>query len=112
MTMQTTITVHHVDLTPAERLWLSEINKRMQHYFRSLISLRWDIRESARFYATSCNVHAGSGYFRAQASANRVGAAMDLAFDKVVRQRRRARVKAVTARTRAKVSRAGRQFME
>ncbi len=46
--MQTITTFHHVELTSAERLRLSELNERMPQYFRTLISLKWDIRESAR----------------------------------------------------------------
>lgn len=98
--MQTTLTVHDVNLSAAERLRLGELNARLQRYFRKLVTLSWEIRDSAHQYVVRCSVHSLSGYYRARASADSAGAALDQVFDKLVRQRRRTRAISIRARKR------------
>jgi ribosome-associated translation inhibitor RaiA len=103
--MDTRINTTNITLTPAEQGRIRTLNGRMARYFRKLLSLTWTFSGTKDACTVSCSVHSQSGYFRARVTAERAGAAMDLAFDKVVRQRRRERVKAVTGRSRAGATR-------
>lgn len=99
--MDIRISTKNVELTPGEQRRLRKLNERMARYFRKFLGLSWGFSSTKNACTASCSVHSQSGYFRSRATADRAGAAMDLAFDKVVRQRRRQHVKAVTRRSRA-----------
>lgn len=106
--MDTAMTFHNTPLTLSERRRIKLLNTKMQRYFRRIIALSWDFQRTGRSFEARCHVHAGSGYYRAHVTADRAGTAMDLAFDRIVRQRRRARAKSVTARARDAAGLAGR----
>lgn len=103
--MDTRISTTNIALTPDEQTRLRTLNRRMARYFRKMLTLSWGFSGSSKACTARCSVHSQSGYFRAHATAGRAGAAMDLAFEKVVRQRRREHVKAVTGRARAGANR-------
>lgn len=98
-------TTRNVVLTPSEQRRLRALSGRMSRYFRNLLALNWSFSGTKDACTASCGVHSQSGYFRSRVKADRPGAAMDQAFDKVVRQRRRERVNAVTGRSRAGATR-------
>jgi len=101
--MDTTTTLRNVVLTPTEKRRLPKLNERMRRYFRRVSTVNWSFDKTGRSYAASCIVHAHSGIYRARGNGERPGEAMDQAFDKVVRQRRRVRAQKVTARQRTGV---------
>lgn len=105
--MDTAMAFHNTPLTPSERRRINLLNTRMQRYFRHIIALSWDLQKTGRAFEACCHVHAGSGYYRAHVTADRAGTAMDLAFEKIVRQRRRVRARSVTARARSTAGPAG-----
>ena len=98
--MQSTLFLHHVHLSAVEQRHLVALNSRMERYFRKLMTLSWGVRESAREYSVGCTVHSLSGYYRARATAASVGSAVDLAFERIVRQRRRKQAAQLRARHR------------
>jgi ribosomal subunit interface protein len=99
--MDIKLQTRNIDLTPAEQRRLRELNKRMSRYFRKILAVSWTFADSSSGATASCSVHAQSGHYRSKVSAERAGAAMDMAFDKIIRQRRRTRVRTVTARARS-----------
>jgi ribosome-associated translation inhibitor RaiA len=103
--METRINTKGITLTPAEQDRIRTLDGRMSRYFRKLLSMTWTFSGTKDACTASCGVHSQSGYFRSRVTAERAGAAMDLAFEKVVRQRRRERVKAVTERSRTGATR-------
>lgn len=103
--MNTKINTRHITLTPAEQGRMLTLNRRLPRYFRKLLSLSWAFTGRKDACTARCDVHSQSGHFRSRVTAERPGAAMDQAFEKVVRQRRRERVKAVTGRNRAGAAR-------
>jgi ribosome-associated translation inhibitor RaiA len=99
--MDTTITVRVARLTPAEQRRLREVGERLKRYFRSAITLHWDLGVDGPSFVASCRVHSRSGYYRARATADRLGEAIDIAFERVTRQRRRVHKQVKKKRTRA-----------
>ncbi len=99
--MDLRIVTRNAELTPAEQRRLRDLNARMTRYFRKIVTVSWTFSAAAVGFTAGCSIHSQSGYYRSRASAEKIGAAMDMAFEKVVRQRRRKRVKSVTARSRA-----------
>jgi ribosome-associated translation inhibitor RaiA len=96
--MDKTITVRNTELTYAERRRLRALIARMPRYFRHLKATHWRFSAVSDLSAVSCSAHSQSGVFRARATAARPGAAMDLVYDKIVRQRRRSRANSVKRR--------------
>ena len=87
--MQTTLTLHRAELTPAERDRLAEMSERLNLYFRNVMTVRWVIDRVAKMYDVTMKVHARSGYYYARTHADRAGKGIDFVFDRIVRQRRR-----------------------
>lgn len=85
-------------LSAAERLRVRKLSERLKRYFKRIVALEWDFSADGRACVAVCRVHSASGYYRAKTQASRFGEAADLAFDHLVRQRRRARGKRATRR--------------
>ena len=55
--MNATLLAPHVELPPEDRVNLAHLNERMPRYFRRLIALNWEVKETTRTYAASCSAH-------------------------------------------------------
>ncbi|MEO8445238.1 MAG: HPF/RaiA family ribosome-associated protein [Gammaproteobacteria bacterium] len=87
-------------LSAPAREKLEGINARLQRFFRSVISVSWTFARQRDTWRANCQVHGRSGHYRAVAQADTARAAMDEIYERLVRQRRRARRKVLAKRRR------------
>ncbi len=92
------VTAGGATLSPIERQHVRTLVGRVTAHFRKILSLEWAFGREGHGYIATCRVLASSGYFRATALASSHAEAMDQVADAVLRQRRRALKKAISAR--------------
>ena len=82
----------------AEERRLYQMSARFSRYFNEIASIDWAVSRAGRDCLVTCKVHARSGFYRVEGVAESFGRAIDEALDRVVRQRRRRKAIAETAR--------------
>ena len=93
------IYVHSVKpLSPAARQKLEDVNEKLGRFFRSIISASWVFVQEHGNWEVRCQLHGRSGRYRVVVEATTARDAIDAAYEKLVRQRRRARRKAISKR--------------
>ncbi len=65
------------------------LSRRFDRYFRRVVSVDWVLDSESHERVVRCRVHSRSGFYRVLVHSSAYRRAMDLAFDKLVRQRRR-----------------------
>lgn len=85
-------------LSWADERRLYRLSARLSRYFGEIVMIEWHLSREGRRHVAACNVHARSGYYRAQVLSERLSTAVGRALDKLVRQRRRQKIMGQTAR--------------
>lgn len=90
--MTITLATRDLSLSPAMRERAESLAQRFSHYFTSVQRVEWGFSRDADDVVVSCRIHSRSGYYRASARASSVRTGLDLAVEKVLKQRRRKKV--------------------
>ena len=94
------VTMVFRDVAGSERLRES-IRERSEHldrYFQAIQHVEWDFKRAGDDVELRCRLHSKSGFYRAQARAERASRALDEVLEKLLKQRRRAKQQRVRAR--------------
>ena len=75
------------DLRHAHRL-----SERFARYFQAIVHVQWTLSAEGQRRIAACQLQGRSGFYRAAADTGDFRKSIDLAFDRVVKQRRRRKV--------------------
>jgi len=96
--MNLTIVFRNRQASERVKVRAEELAERLTRYFRGLEYVEWDVSRDGNESTVKCRAHSRSGYYRAQARAGSAAAALDLVFDKLVKERRRNKAKRIGGR--------------
>ena len=86
-----TASTQNLELTDEEKAYIDSISHKLIDRFMHIFSIRWQLTSEKANVIAKCLVHSQSGYFQAQATAHKLEYAVNLAFAKILNQRKKKR---------------------
>ncbi len=99
-----TTSTQRIELEDEEKTYIDSISHRLSERFQHVFSLRWKLTSEKSNIIVKCLAHSQSGYFQAQATADKLKFAVDLVFDKIITQRKKKRNRIYPLRSEIKPS--------
>ena len=99
-----TASTQNLELEDEEKVYIDSISHKFTDRFLHIISLRWKLTSERSNINVKCLIHSQSGYFQAQATADKLKYAMDLVFEKIINQRNKKRQRIYPLRANIKQS--------
>ncbi len=84
--MQINLTGHHVDITPAIRLFVEEKFEKLQRHFDHINNIHVVLTVEKERQKAEANIHVNKGNIFAEAQSEDMYAAIDMLIDKLDRQ--------------------------
>jgi ribosomal subunit interface protein len=89
--MIATIDCRNSNATWQQKQSIQVLSERSARYFKRIESVAWELEKQGREYVASCCIHSRTGYYRATARSKDFRSCIDLAMDKIAKQRRRSK---------------------
>jgi ribosome-associated translation inhibitor RaiA len=86
-----TTSTQRIELEDEEKAYIDSISHKLSDRFLHIFSLRWKLTSEKSNVIVKCLAHSQSGYFQAQATADKLKYAVNLVFDKILNQRKKKR---------------------
>ena len=84
-----TASTQNLELDDEGKAYIDSILHKLTDRFLHIFPLRWKLTSEKSNVIVKCLVHFQSGYFQAQATAHKLKYAVDLAFAKILNQRKK-----------------------
>jgi ribosome-associated translation inhibitor RaiA len=94
-----TASTQRIELEDEEKAYIDSISHKLSDRFLHVFSLRWKLTSEKSKIIVKCLIHSQSGYFQAQATADKLKYAVNLVFDKILNQRKKKRQRIYPLRT-------------
>jgi ribosome-associated translation inhibitor RaiA len=94
-----TASTQRIELEDEEKAYIYSISQKLSDRFLHVFSLRWKLTSEKSKIIVKCLIHSQSGYFQAQATADKLKYAVNLVFDKILNQRKKKRQRIYPLRT-------------
>ena len=86
-----TASTQRIELEDEEKAYIDSISRKLTDRFLHIFSLRWKLTSEKSNIIVKCLVHSQSGYYQAQATADKLKYAVNLVYEKILNQRKKNR---------------------
>jgi ribosome-associated translation inhibitor RaiA len=86
-----TASTRRIELEDEEKAYVDSLSHKLTDRFLHIFSVRWKLTSEKSYIVVKCLVHSQSGYFHARATADKLKYAVNLAYEKILNQRKKKR---------------------